>query len=244
MATFFDLHPFIPYRFGSNEPATLWNNLSIYADLIDQIKDNVTVYEEYTIGEGERPDNVSVMLYNTPEYYWTFFLLNDDLRVSGWPVGRQEAYQLAQDLYPNWVLTTEDDLSATFPVGQTVTGNTSSSTGQIIERNLDLGQLVVKGDTAFQDGEVITYTDSQGAVQSVTLYSQAAQYNAIHNYEDTDGNHVDIDPFDIDTSTSGLIPVTYTDRFIRRNEELKLIKVLKRESVINIVGQYMDAIRQ
>jgi hypothetical protein len=80
----------VNYRFGDNESSVLFNNLTQYIDVIDGLKDNISFYNKYTIVSGDRPDTLSYKLYGTTDYYWTFFLLNDHIRLSGWPVPTYE----------------------------------------------------------------------------------------------------------------------------------------------------------
>lgn len=147
MATrYFENFDIVNYRFGSNEPSALMQNISSYVDLIDQLKGEVSFYEDYTIKSNERPDTVSFKLYDTPEYYWTFFLMNDKLRESGWPLNREDIQRIAKERYPHRVVTTKDDIATApnnFPVGTVVTGRTSGTVGTVVKRNLDLGQLVI-----------------------------------------------------------------------------------------------------
>ena len=62
-----------------------------------QIKLDPTIaYTDYRIVNGARPDVVSQLLYGDPDYYWTFFIINDKLK-SGhttWPMSdnQMEAY--------------------------------------------------------------------------------------------------------------------------------------------------------
>ena len=92
MSKYFSNFKPVYYRFGDNEPYSIFQNLTQYVDLIDQLKANNNFYQDYTIIAGERPDVTSFKLYGSPEYYWTFFLLNDKLRESGWPILRQEHF--------------------------------------------------------------------------------------------------------------------------------------------------------
>lgn len=134
------------YNFGDNESPALFQNISQYVDLIDQIKTNISFFQDYTIISGERPDTTSFRLYDTPEYYWTFFLLNDKLRESGWPIHREDVRHSAEEYYPHRVVVTKDDIATEpfdFPVGRVVTGTISGTVGTIIKRNLDLGQLII-----------------------------------------------------------------------------------------------------
>lgn len=53
---------------------------------------NGTAYLNYIIDDGTRPDVLSDYLYGTSEYYWTFFVINDNLRLSklNWPLSEFE----------------------------------------------------------------------------------------------------------------------------------------------------------
>jgi hypothetical protein len=143
---FFTNYPRTLYQFGGEQSLTAIQNLSVYVDVIDQIKDNINFYETIEIQDGERPDTISQDLYGTVRYYWTLYLLNDNLRERGWPLTVQQIRAKAIEDYPNIVLTTRDGniLVEHFEVGDTITGQSSGATGTILRRNLELGQIFVK----------------------------------------------------------------------------------------------------
>ena len=150
---YFKEFPLVYYNFGSNEPVSLFQNISAYVDLVDQIADQINYYETYSIKDNERPDSLSYILYGDSQYYWTFYLLNEKLRVSGWPLTFQEFEKYIVTAYPHHTVTTQKDISTTlFKPGQIVTGSDTGVQGKILEVNLELGQIVV--DTrgfVFQD---------------------------------------------------------------------------------------------
>jgi hypothetical protein len=143
---FFTNYPRTLYQFGGEQSLTAIQNLSVYVDVIDQIKDNINFYEIIEIQDGERPDTISQDLYGTVRYYWTLYLLNDNLRERGWPLTVQQIRAKAIKDYPNTVLTTRDGdiLIEHFQVGDTVIGQSSGAAGTILRRNLELGQIFVK----------------------------------------------------------------------------------------------------
>ena len=234
----------LAYRFGNLEDPVLFNNLTQYVDLIDEIKTNVAFLNKYTILSGDRPDSLSHKLYGTTDYYWTFYLMNDDLRYSGWPVDTGGLLEAAISKYPNRTVVTADDIGALFPVGQVVEGATSGTTGTIIKRNLDLGQLIIKtiSGTKFTSGEQLRYTDINGVFQVLTTTSETEQYNAIHHYENTDGVQVDVDPHNL--NTSGLVPVTFRERMEAKNDSLKQIIVIKPDSIDTVVSEFNRLLKQ
>jgi len=240
----------IDYRFGNNETAVRFQELSLYSDVIDQIKDNVTAYQEYTILENMRPDQVSQELYRTPNYYWTFYLLNDKIREQGWPLTQLELLNQAKKDYPNTVLTTgtnlvEDLLTATGTVrdkilpGSIITGQTSGVSGEVSHRHLDLGHVIIKGTKSFIAGE--TAILSTDANVSLTINSVVAGHLMTHHWEDADGNYVDIvsDSGVVDITGALNTEVTNLDNYTRINDSLKEIRVFKP----GVVQQVVDAIQ-
>jgi hypothetical protein len=145
--SFFRNFPIVGYRFGDEITPTLFQKITSYIDLVDQVSDDTSVYEFYTIIDGERPDVLSYKLYQTQDFYWTFYLLNEKIRIQGWPLTSQEIYTLSKLYYPNTTVVTNSSMHGEFYVGDTVatkpfTG--PSFKGVILEKNLDIGQMVLK----------------------------------------------------------------------------------------------------
>lgn len=240
MPNFFREFPKVDYRFGDNTSTNRFDNISVYIDIIDQIKDNPAFYEKYSILENERPDQLSNKLYDSPFYHWTFFLLNDGLRESGWPVSNMKVFDLAKKYYPHTTVTTEDEIASLFLVGTRVNGKSSTTTGTVIAKNLDLGQIIIETDGVFLNGEQIEEEDN--IERTAVVYSSSDQYLSVHHYEDADGNWVDIDPFN--QSSSGLnVSVTYLDRLRAKNDSLREIKVIRPSALASVVGEYKRLLR-
>lgn len=158
--SFFRNFPIVNYKFGNEISTTLFQNLTSYIDLIDQVTDDAAFYETYTIIDGERPDSVSYKLYNSVNYYWTFALLNEKIRTQGWPLTTQQIYSLSKEYYPNLTLTTSRSLHGEFYAGDIVATQPFTNPtfkAKILEKNLDLGQIVVK---PILEVRTITITDA------------------------------------------------------------------------------------
>jgi len=247
--SFFTYFPRVEYRFGNEQNPDVFRNISVYADIIDQIKDNIAFYYDYTIEEFERADQLSYKLYGTTDYHWTFYLLNDNIRERGWPLNNRELMDKVKKQYPHTTLTTKTPLTNRFRLGQTVTGNSSAAEGLITHRNLDLGQLTVKNVSGtFTAGETLTSltivdrpTLPINTAETIILESSELQYLAAHHYEDADKKYVDIDP---SVGPGALLTeVTNLDRFVRFNDELKEIRIIKPDSINQVVRAFREAIR-
>lgn len=240
MSTYFKNFPLTDYNFGLNIPSVRFQNLSAYVDVIDQIKDNLSFYTYHNIQEGDRPDQVSQQLYGSTDFYWTFFLLNSTLREQGWPLSYDTLLKLINKQFPNTVVETRSNLTGIFKVGQTVTGSTSGETGVIVHRNLDLGQLTIKGTKYFNGSEVLTSQVGE-EVQSITLISSISEKNATRYWETVVNGkkeQVDINPYD--ARPSAYTPISNFDYFITKNDELKSISVLKPDVVRDVFNEYQD----
>lgn len=237
--SFFRNFPNVNYFFGNEKTSNSFPNLSAYVDLLDQIKHQVNFYTDHYIDNEERPDTLSYKLYGTVDFYWTFFLVNDDLRISGWPFPEYKAIERAKELYPNTTLVTSDldSIYENFLVGQSVDLN-SGETVKIIDRHLDLGQIVVKGEVGDNTGKVIVKT---GTVDTLLIDSQSPEYEAVHHYEDGNGNWLDIDPT-VKQTFSGTV-ITYQEYLEAYNETLRQIKVIKPGSIRQIINEFNRKLR-
>jgi len=240
----------VQYRFGNETENVIFQNLTAYADIVDQIKDDAGLYQFEQIHEGFRPDQVSIRLYGTPLYYWTFYLMNDNLRLQGWPLTNRELEAKVKKDYPGTAITTRNDLTGIFKIGRTVVGSQSGATGQIFHRNLSLGQIVVTGDLEFKvnpSPEAVTSTyQTPGGTQATTtetinLSSYSPYYNAAHHYIDGNGNWTDFDP-QVGPGAQ-LTEVTNFDHYINENDALRTIRVIRPGLINDIISAYKKSIR-
>ncbi len=150
-------------------------------DLFRQVRplqnyvDSFSAYKYHEIKDGERPDILSKKLYDSPEYYWTFFLVNDFLHdgLGSWPMSSTNLEEYIQTEFSGYALETrpnvkrdsdegiekfENSLAGTTPSqnqgaftpGTTVTlsfdGN-QTATGTIRRKDLYLNQLIIQDVT-------------------------------------------------------------------------------------------------
>ena len=235
------------YRFGNETSFEVFQNISAYADIIDSVKDDAAFYKFEQIYEGFRPDQLSQKLYETPVYYWTFYLLNDNLRLQGWPLTNRELEEKVILEYPNTVITTRDSLTGIFKPGQTVVGSLSGSTGTMLHRNVELGQLVIEGTLSFTTTpapEQVTSTFASpggSTTQTITIVSSSKEHLAAHHYINAANEIVDIDP----TVGPGaqLTEITNFQNYFNENEALRSIKTIKPNMIAELASSFKRAIR-
>lgn len=184
--SYFKHFPSSIYEFANGEEAAI-QNISLYVEIIDEVKTNGAFYQDYYIRNGDRSDNVSFNLYQNSRLHWTFYMMNDSLREQGWPLDHVEIVNKAKKDFPHIALTTEDLIPSSFGVGVTVEatqssdGSPSHATGVILSVDLDLGQLVIEMTSSenFKATDIIT---AQQTVDQLQLVSVEDQYLAAHHY--------------------------------------------------------------
>ena len=217
--------PKVFYNFGSEIDSVIFQKLGTYVDIIDQVRDDITIYSDYTILDGDRPDILSYNLYGNIQYYWLIFYVNDALREEGWPLTANEVQEQMEKYYPHdFIRTYGNWFKSDFKIGNRATGKKSGAFGDIVQTHPDLGQIIVANNSGFDFQKAETVEAGFGFFNPDTVEIQATdkQYNAVHHYEDADGNYVDIDP--LQEAPSTVTPITFAERFIDENEKRKRIE--------------------
>jgi len=89
---FFEQFPKLKYDTNLDGIQNDLTDIFRYVDVIEDIADDIYGYSFAEINDGERPDQLSQRLYGTPDYYWTFFITNDQLKngLTDWPKSSNE----------------------------------------------------------------------------------------------------------------------------------------------------------
>ena len=140
--------------------------------------DNATAYRFYEIPNGERPDIVSQRLYGTPDFYWTFFVVNDFLHdgYRSWPMTQEQLLTYMETEYNGFAIETNpaarqdlrDSLAGRFELGETLVGSTSNATGTITKKNIDMSQLVVQNVTGAYIGSLVGISNTTERITGAT----------------------------------------------------------------------------
>ena len=255
---FFRNFPRIDYDFLGNGVNNKIVDLFRFVKPIDKFKDELDTYSFYQIQEGDRPDVVSQLLYNTPEYYWTFFIINEHLRAgpSAWPMSTEQLEKYIAEEYngvvvtcrPNYVYTgdgifvdIEDSLASRFEIGEPVVGFLSGATGTVYSKDPNMQQMVlINVEGVFRDNEIIRGSFSE---DYVTTYQVMDWSLAPHHYEDADGREVDNSLFiseGYSWTESNII--TYREYETDLNEQRSKIRVVKPNKIFEFATGYQELI--
>lgn len=242
MSSYFENFRKTLYLFGNEKTPVAIQDLSKYVNVIDQLADEISAYMTYEIRDFERPDTLSYRLYGTSEYDWTFFVMNDTLRERGWPLPLQEVYRVGTtELYKDWTcildISTADsaaEFSTIYPKGQEVLLNGKRMI--VKSKDLQVGEITLyspyySADSDFGGRTSLSYADGSNPIG---LANTVQEYNGTYHYIDDSEN-----PIDFYFSTSATkVPVTNLEHLVNENDELKTIRVIKKELISSVVGRF------
>jgi|TARA_B110000858_G_C17795189_1_gene472036 hypothetical protein len=195
--SYFSLFPKIGYDY--NREGVIQNVVNIFRHVrpVQNYIDNLAAYKNYSIRNGERPDIVSQRLYGTPDYHWTFFVVNDFLHdgISVWPMSQENLFEYIATEYNGVAIETRpdvkyntdggiedfrDSLAGRFKVGESVIGGISNATGTLTKKDLYNNQLIIQnvtgsfiGDGVGNNRETINGLTSTDTVSSWKVWDYA-----------------------------------------------------------------------
>lgn len=215
-------------------------NLTAAVKLSDKVVDNVGFYETIDVQDGERPDHLSQRLYGNPKYYWTFLLLNRQIKNvwNDWPMKYSQLKEYCENKYEHLGAVTNDDLNIKFILGEDVQGVLSDAVGTIQEIHVNKGYLVlkVKTGTFKSSGESIKGANSKHSVVAVSIKSTA--YAPHHHVSDSTGEDVPKGDGGVGTT-----PFTYYDYESKIHDENKYLKVIRPEYIDEVASKFIKLMR-
>ena len=88
MTKYFDQFPIIDYNLsGVNGNTTEVTDIFRRVKARNKIADNVTLFDNYDVAEGEKPEDMAYKVYGESDYFWVVTLVNIIVnRYYDWPL--------------------------------------------------------------------------------------------------------------------------------------------------------------
>ena len=97
--------PELLYNFSNKplDPDFLFvKNIWRRAEVLTEFKAQITLFNEITVGDGERPEDVATAFYKNPFYNWTVLVANDIVDIySQWPRSTTQLQEFIKQKYDN-----------------------------------------------------------------------------------------------------------------------------------------------
>ena len=95
--------PNVFYNIGpsSSDPKFLLaKNIWQRAEVLQNKKSNLAIFDEYVVKNGERPEDISTTIYNNPFYNWTILIINDIVDFyDQWPRSTKQLQEYVEQKY-------------------------------------------------------------------------------------------------------------------------------------------------
>ena len=124
--------PDLMYNFSPNQldaKFILAKNIWKRGEILKEFKTSISLFDEYIVKNGERPEDISTQLYKNPFYNWTILIINDITDYySQWPRSVRQLQEFVDNKYSQpmgtkYYVTTEvkdDDGNIICPAGKIV----------------------------------------------------------------------------------------------------------------------------
>ncbi len=229
------------FRYGPRETKT-----SIVTDITRNVRfrkeilENIAVYDEYDIVDGETPEIIAEKIYGNPEYHWIVMIANGYYDyLTDFPKTDDEVEHAATHNYNPELTGTWSYSGTTITVTSNLHGIQVSPTttvtikGATSTTNPPNGTFTV---TAVPDHNTFTFvatsTPTGTAGGTLTIITSGKQ-NYIHHYENADG-------FRVNSTAVGAVPVTNLVYAKGLNEARRRIKIISPNIVNKILTDYKD----
>lgn len=226
----------IPYDLNGDGIYDDVTNLTTFAAANYKTLNNSVFYNYITILDGERPEQLSQRLYNTSEHYWTFLLVNTNIKNiwNDWPKNSAQLVDYSVFKYADFAAlacSCTDELLGKFVVGEYVQGVLSGAIGQLLAVHTNDKYIVIKHiEGEFKkEGEDLYGLESSDTITATEIVSRA--YAPAYHVDDSTG--------DITAPrTAGTHKVTNLEHETYLNDQNRYIRVVKPELIDEFINTF------
>jgi hypothetical protein len=131
---YFSKFPYTYYSLDDVASVQVIKNILMRVQISEEIKDNLSVYDEYDITDGETPEIIADRFYGNSQYHWIVLHMNDiiDPRFD-WPLSTHNLIKYCESKYDNINSTHHYVDTNGYVVNSTATGATSVTNFQYEE---------------------------------------------------------------------------------------------------------------
>jgi len=186
-------------------------NILLRAKFSNYIKNKDSLFDAYTIGEGDRPDTLAFKIYGRADLHWVILLFNELIDpYYNWPLSQRELDLYLDQKYPGRAVYVEDvfvyanGAKTDTPIANTepiVSGETAATIGinsvKVLSYDPLLGKMVVTGANSIttpipsEPDRTIYITNSNGVQIKGRIRYIEENKTALHHFEDRYGNWLD-----------------------------------------------------
>lgn len=209
-------------------------NIAAYSRVFTQLVDDISFYSYYTFQNGDRLDVISEKLYDSPDYYWTFLLINPEIVNTYRDLPKEYNNVLLEYIKSTYKgvalkLAVGESLVGKFKVNEKVTDGTN--TGIVIAKYPTLGYLQVEEtEGSFPLNQPFTLT-GETSQDTIEIANSSEMFNAPHHFENANGEWTRWD-------AGQVTPITILEYENEQNDIKSQIRVIKPEFVYDVAKAF------
>lgn len=201
---YFQRFPRTYYTLDDLNSVQLVTNIMVRVIFSDEIKNNLSVYDEYDIRDGETPEILADIFYDNPELHWIILHTNEilDPRFE-WPLSQHNFNSYIQSKYTNVngvhhyedssgnyvngnVFLMSSSEYGNVNVGSVITNFTSPGNAVVVAKQSTSNIQILVSDGGFVAGDVFKLASNTAISANITSTSIVAGIPVTNlSYEDT-----------------------------------------------------------
>ena len=205
-----------------------------------EVLNNIAVYDEYDIVDGETPEIIAEKIYGNPEYHWIIMLANQRYDyLTDFPLPELELVEACKAVFnPSFTATSWSYIGTTVTVTKAIHGLLSSPTttvtlsGATATTNAPNGTHTVTSVTS----NTFTFTVATaptGTAGGTVKVKTNGRENYSHHYVNAAG-------YNVNSDAVGAVNVTNIEWFRTENEEKRRIKIISPRIINTILKDYKE----
>jgi hypothetical protein len=229
------------FKYGTTTKTSVVTDITRNVRFRKEVLENVTLFDEYDIVDGETPEIVAEKIYGDPEYHWIIMLANQKYDyISDFPLSEQALVKhIANEYNPTLTSTSwsysGSTVTVTVPLhGLQVSPTTSLTvTGAVASTNAPNGTYNV---ASVIDANRFTYISSSaptGTASGTLTINTKNKESYIRHYVNAKG-------FIVNSNATGAVSVTNDEHERALNESKRRIKVISPQVISTILTQYKE----
>jgi len=217
-------------------------NLTSLVVASPKLLDKSTFYNFVEVRDGERPDQLSHRLYNTPEYYWTFVVINENIKNiwNDWPKNSAQLLEYSIFKYADFAAlacSCTDDLLGKFVVGEYIQGVLSGAIGKLLAVHTNDKYIVIKliSGEFREEGEDLYGLESSDTITATEIVSRA--YAPAYHVDDSTGDITS-------PRTAGTHKVTNLDHEGYLNDKNRYVRAIRPEMIDSFIDEFKSELNK
>jgi hypothetical protein len=226
------------FRYGDYETKThIVKDITRNVRFRKEVLENIALYDEYDIVDGETPEIVAEKVYGDPEYHWIIMLANQRFDyLNDWPLSDYDLQNAAKYVFnptitaSSWVYSS-GTVTVTAPLHGLLVNPTTIVTimgSTIFDETPHTITAVTDNTFTFS----VSSAPSSTSGDSLTINTQNRE-NYIRHYENAAG-------FVVNSNSVGAVPITNLSNFQDENELKRRIKLISPRVINTILNDYKE----